>query len=136
MNWVAQLYVFCQADIGVAVESEQITQYLKQLSKNLEDWQTQQASDAINLYFFYLMRKAVLEGTVETEPAELWKLRADEMVKILQLKHRATSTEITYMTWLRSFYRFLKGKSPDQLGSSKVAKFNPIKFAIYELNIL
>ena len=55
LNWIAQLYAFCQADIGTTVESEQITQYLKQLSKNLEDWQVQQASDAINLYFFYLM---------------------------------------------------------------------------------
>ena len=62
---------FCQADIGAAVESEQITQYLKQLSKNLENWQTQQASDAINLYCFYLRRKAVPEGTAETGPAEL-----------------------------------------------------------------
>ena len=25
LNWVAQLYVFCQADIGATVESEQIT---------------------------------------------------------------------------------------------------------------
>ena len=113
MNWVAQLYVFCQADIGTTVKSEKIIQYLKQLSKILEDWQIQQASDAINLYFFYLRRNAVLEGRVEAGPAELWKLRADEMVKILRLKHRATSTEKTYMTWLRSFYRFFKGKSPD-----------------------
>jgi len=97
LNWIAQFYAFCQADIGTAVESEQITQYLKQLSKNLEDWQVQQASDAINLYFFYLRRKAVLENTVEAGPADLWKLRADEMVKILRLKHRATSTEKTYM---------------------------------------
>jgi integron integrase len=123
LNWVAQLYVFCQADIGTTVESEKIIQYLKQLSKNLEDWQIQQASDAINLYFFYLRRNAVLEGRVEAGPAELWKLRADEMVKILRLKHRATSTEKTYMTWLRSFYRFLKGKSPDQLRSSDVKDF-------------
>ncbi len=53
LNWVAQLYVFCQADIGAAVQSEQITQYLKQLSKNLEDWQFQQASAAINLFFLF-----------------------------------------------------------------------------------
>jgi len=123
LNWIAQLYAFCQADIGTTVESEQITQYLKQLSKNLEDWQVQQASDAINLYFFYLRRKAVLENTIEAGPADLWKLRADEMVKILRLKHRATSTEKTYMAWLRSFYRFLKGKSPDLLGSSDVKDF-------------
>ena len=64
MNWVDQLYVFCQVDIGTAVESKQITQYLKQLSKELDDWQTQQVSDAINLYSFNLRRKAVLEDSV------------------------------------------------------------------------
>ena len=32
-----QLYVFCQVDIGTAVEFKQITQYLKQLSKDLDD---------------------------------------------------------------------------------------------------
>ena len=64
MNWVDQLYVFCLVDIGTAVKYKQITQYLKQLSKNLEDWQTQQASDAVNLYSFYLRRKAVLEDSV------------------------------------------------------------------------
>ncbi len=64
MNWVDQLYVYCQVDIGTALESKQITQYLKQLSKNLEDWQTQQAIDAINWYSFYLKRKAVLEDSV------------------------------------------------------------------------
>jgi len=42
LNRVAQLYSLCQSDIGTAVESEQITQYLKD-----EDWQVQQASDAI-----------------------------------------------------------------------------------------
>jgi len=47
LNRVAQLYSFCQSDIVTAVESEQITQYLRQLSKNREDWQVQQASDAI-----------------------------------------------------------------------------------------
>jgi len=47
LNWVAQLYSFCQSDIVTAVESEQIIQYLRQLSKNREDWQIQQAIDAI-----------------------------------------------------------------------------------------
>ena len=64
MNWVDQLYIFCQVDIGTALESRQITQYLKPLSKEIDDWQTQQVSDAINLYSFYLMRKAVLEDSV------------------------------------------------------------------------
>ena len=99
---------FAKQILGLLVESEQITQYLKQLSKNLEDWQTQQASDAINLHFFYLRRKAVLEGTVEAGPAELWKLRADEMLKILRLKHRATSTEKNLYDLASIFLSFLK----------------------------
>lgn len=33
------------------------------------------------------------------------------------------STERTYLTWLRSFYRFVGGKSPDNLSSSDVKDF-------------
>ena len=64
LNWVDQLNILCQVDIGTAVESKQITQYLKQLSNELDDWQTQQVSDAKKLYSFYLRRKAVLEDSV------------------------------------------------------------------------
>ena len=107
LNWVTQLYVFCQAEIGTDVDPEKIIQYLKQLSKNLEDWQIQQASDAINLYFFYLRRKALMEDRDEAEPDELWKLRADEMIKILRLKHRAISTEKTYITLISAFEKVM-----------------------------
>ena len=39
LNWLTQWYVFFPADIGAAVESEQITQYLRQLSEGSGSFQ-------------------------------------------------------------------------------------------------
>ena len=45
------------------------------------------------------------------------------MKNILRLRHRSLSTERTYMYWLRSFYKHLKGTSPYELASSDVRNF-------------
>ncbi|MFC1579614.1 integron integrase [Thermodesulfobacteriota bacterium] len=45
------------------------------------------------------------------------------MRKVLRLKHRAMRTEKTYIGWVRRFYRFLNGKSPQALGCTDVKNF-------------
>ncbi len=53
----------------------------------------------------------------------MWKTVADEMRKIIQLKHLSVRTEKTYIGWVRSFYKYLKGKSPLDLNSSDVKDY-------------
>ena len=53
LNWVLQLYVFCKKDPGTQVPSNEISRYLSQLSKSQEEWQVQQAREAISLYMFF-----------------------------------------------------------------------------------
>lgn len=123
LDWVKKLFSYNQLNIGSDLDPESISKYLRQLSKNHEEWKVQQASEAINLYFFYLRQRNVNDDLTYANPNDLWKIRADEMVNVLRLKHCARSTERNYMIWLRSFYCFIKGKSPDKLESLDVKDF-------------
>ncbi len=42
---------------------------------------------------------------------------------MLRLRRRSISTEKAYLSWLRSFYRFVNGKSPDKLDNTDVKDF-------------
>ena len=123
LKWVLQMYVFCKKDPGTQVSSNEIIRYLSQLSIRQEEWQVQQAREAISLYMFFQRRKSVCGVKHKANPDSQWKVFADEMVRMLRLKHRSLSTEKTYLSWLRSFYQFLKGKSPDDLDGSDVKDF-------------
>jgi site-specific recombinase XerD len=48
---------------------------------------------------------------------------AKEMKNMLRLKHRALSTERTYLLWLRRFYLSVNGRSPFSLDSNHVKNF-------------
>jgi hypothetical protein len=53
LKWVLQMYVFCKKDPGTQVSSNEISRYLSQLSIRQEEWQVQQAREAISLYMFF-----------------------------------------------------------------------------------
>ena len=72
------MYVFCQKDYNLPASSEEISHFLKQLSKNHEYWQVQQASNAIHTYNFYLRRNKLRNQKHNAEPDELWRAVADD----------------------------------------------------------
>ncbi len=45
------------------------------------------------------------------------------MVKMMRLRHLSIRTEKTYMGWIRSYYRFLKGKPPQKLNQTDLKDF-------------
>jgi len=45
------------------------------------------------------------------------------MLNRLRLKHLALTTEKSYISWVRSFYRFLKGRSPCDIDASHMKDF-------------
>ncbi len=51
------------------------------------------------------------------------ELHADDLARMIRLKQLSTNTEKTYLTWLRSFYRFVGGKRPSELDSTDVKNF-------------
>ena len=108
---------------GDELTSTEINKFLKYISKKNEDWQVQQAADAIRIYNFYARHNTKTAITETPEVKEQWRLVADEMKKMIRLKQLRPSTESTYLRWLRSFYLHTKGLSPLTLGSNHVKNF-------------
>ncbi len=123
VNWVPKFYFSCKKVPGEAVTQNEIDEYLNSLSKHCEEWQVKQASDAIHLYLFHLRRGSVKPGWKNVAPDQAWKAASDETVRMLRLRRRSLSTERIYLVWLRSFYRFVKGKSPERLNNTDVKDF-------------
>ncbi len=123
VNWVSKFYFSCKKDPGVDVTQNEIDEYLKNLSKHCEEWRVKQASDAIHLYLFLLRRGSVKTGWKSAPADQAWKAASDETVRMLRLRRRSLSTERIYLVWLRSFYRFVKGKSPERLNNIDVKDF-------------
>jgi integron integrase len=64
-----------------------------------------------------------MKRLISANNTDQWKVAANEMIRMLRLKHRSLSTEKTYLGWLRSFYRFLDVISPFEIDDSHVSNF-------------
>ncbi len=126
LNWVnkyASFHGFTPSS-DIDVTDEMIDTYLSSLGKNYEDWQVRQAEDALRLIIFYQSHKNRKERSVDNaDQFSLWRDMAEEMVRALRLRHRAKSTERNYLNWLRKFYSYHNGKSPDELTTDDVRDF-------------
>jgi integron integrase len=121
--WVSQFYEFARRKPGDFFSSDEVERFLRHLSKNREEWQVKQAGEAIRLYDYFNRQKARFEKKAAFGAEAQWKSVADEMVRVMRLKHRSVRTEKTYLMWVRSFYRFLNGRSPRALDGSHVKDF-------------
>jgi hypothetical protein len=123
LSWITQFYAFCDKGLYDDVSHEEIDAFLRHLMKSCEDWQVSQANEAIRLYIYYNRRKCRGKANADIDSDTQWKGVAQDMVRMLRLRHRSLSTEKSYIGWLRSFYKFLNGQSPYELDSSHVKDF-------------
>jgi integron integrase len=123
LSWITRFFESCNKNPEDSVTQEEIERFLKYLSRNREDWQVKQASEAIQLYQYYKERKKTEKIKESLELNAQWKLIAESMHKILRLMHRSYRTEQAYIGWVRQFYRFMKGRSPYSLESRDVKDF-------------
>lgn len=123
LSWVIQFYGFCDKLPYDEVSAEEIDTFLKHLTRFREEWQVNQASEAIRLFIYFNRREYQGQAKADLDSNTQWKAVAQDMVRMLRLKHRSLSTEKSYIGWLRSFYRFLNGKPPYALESSHVKDF-------------
>jgi integrase len=123
ISWVNHFYKFCNKNPEDSITQEEIEPFLKYLSRNREDWQVNQASEAIQLYQYHKERKKTEKIKESLELNAQWKLIAESMHKILRLMHRSYRTEQAYIGWVRRFYLFMKGRSPYSLESRDVKDF-------------
>jgi len=123
VNWVRRFQDTFKKKSHDDFTEEEIRVFLKGMETSHEEWQVKQAKEALDLYRFYLRRLPAGENTGERATEEEWKKIGEEMIRILRLKHRALSTEKTYLNWVRDFYRFVKGVSPHNLDGTHVVNY-------------
>ena len=123
LMWVTRFYSFCNKGVDENVSHKDIEKFLKHLSKSNEEWQVNQAKEAVELFLFFRRRGLQSSSQKDIDADTRWKSVADEMVRMLRLKHRSLRTEQTYNRWLRDFYRFLNGTSPHLIESSHVKDY-------------
>ena len=122
-KWVDQLYQYYKKPPESGLTQQEISDYLSQLSRHCQQWQVIQASEAINLFVFFRRRKSIEQKNGDVSSDDRWKLHADDLIRMIRLRHLSINTERTYLSWLRSFYRFVGGKPPCELDSSDVKDF-------------
>ena len=77
--------------------SQQKENYLLMLSAEQEDWQVKQADHALRLYRHFLSIENNRKRESTKDATEAWRFAAEEMRRILRLRHRSYRTEKTYI---------------------------------------
>ncbi|WP_054029595.1 phage integrase N-terminal SAM-like domain-containing protein [Desulfatitalea tepidiphila] len=123
LRWTREFVMFCKSRPDLISLEKQIDPFLNRMAKHHEQWQVDQAGQAVRLYCYFIKRieaKPVKGGAM---PIDDWKLAGEKMVRILRLKQRSYRTEQTYMKWLRDFYLFVKPELPARLSDSHIIDF-------------
>jgi site-specific recombinase XerD len=116
--WVSKFIRFSNDKPIDQIDDNDISRFVNRLSKNYQQWQVDQAAQAIqNLFYKRDEGEAHLIQSGNTD--EQWKAVANEMINMLRLKQRSRETEKSYMYWLRDLYRFLRGQSTRKKSSKK-----------------
>lgn len=115
LEWIAACYSFLNIPHSNPLGKDQRKRFLDDMCKRYEDWQVKQADTALRLYDYFLSekRKTDTQGTGEARNA--WSALEEKMREALRLRHRAYSTEKTYLLWVRGFQGFVNGKDPASL---------------------
>jgi integron integrase len=121
--WVSQYLDFHKSSGKNDHQIDDIDQFISTLGEKYADWQLNQANEAVRAYFLFQARESTPQDPGQGSTDAHWKQVAEEMVRMLRLKQRSLTTEKTYMSWLRHFYRFTKGRSPYLLNSSTIKAF-------------
>jgi hypothetical protein len=115
LKWVSDCYAFLNEPLDNRLASEERKQFLTHIAKRHEEWQVKQADTALRLYDYFLSKAAPPKTDEPVSHNERWQHVEEKMRDALRLRHRALSTEKTYLIWLRNFRGFVGEKHPHQL---------------------
>lgn len=121
--WVANCFNSFNLDFSEQLSENQKHDYIKQFSLTHEDWQVKQAEEALRLFQFFQNENCTRESPGSSNQQEKWQSLEEKTKQFLRLKHRAVSTEKTYISWLRSFSHFIHDKAPEQLIPADIQQF-------------
>ena len=123
MFWVREFIRFCKLQENGVTPEKLINPFLIKMGRRHEQWQVDQAREALNLYCYFSSRDDSGSGKKETVSIEDWKSAGDMMRRMLRLKQRSFRTEQTYMKWLRSFYVHVKPALPGELSDLHIKNY-------------
>ena len=125
LKWVSEGYSFLKTELNNPLTGQDRERYLSHLSKNHEDWQVNQADDALRLYGFFLARKSENAAVppVNKDAGGQWPHKEESMTHALRLRHWSLRTEKTYLLWLRQFKGFTREKPPLHLDEQDFRNF-------------
>lgn len=121
IKWVSECSNFLREPIQNIISTDRKQRFLKELSKNHEDWQVKQADYALRLYNFFLSRGQQSEQASLSGRADEWRKLEEGAHKALRLL--SLNTEKTYLAWLRHFRDFVKEKRPEELEGRDLQDF-------------
>lgn len=122
LRWVSSFYSYLNVPESTQFTNDQKKEFLAHLSRRNEDWQVEQADQAIRLYGYFLSRKHA--GTVtKASKSDQWRDLQHRMRELIRLRHLALRTEKTYILWLMNFRDFLAGKEPERLDAGDLQGF-------------
>ncbi len=123
IKWVDDFLQFCRADSSSSDPQALVKPFLKTLAKQREQWQVDQAKEAISLYHFFLNSRHRNLGSNPGPWHTDWARASETMRRMLRLKHRSFRTEQTYMRWLRNFCGYVRPILPQQLNDSHIKDY-------------
>jgi integron integrase len=93
--------------------------FIEQLRKDgREDWQIEQAEDAVRIYLEFRKRSASSDNTVSIPADILERVREG-----LRLKHYAYRTEKSYVHWVERYLKYLGSIDADASSSERVRNY-------------
>ncbi len=121
--WVSKFIKFLNMKPLEQTSDDEIRAFISKLSKKYQQWQVDQAAEAIQIYLHYKNKKNETHVIQSENTNDHWKNASNEMINMLRLKQLSKETEKSYMYWLRNFYRFLSGQSPYLVDGVHVKRF-------------
>jgi len=120
VHWARRFYQFSEKYPGHSW-TEQLQMFLDSLAgdSRVEDWQLQQAEEAVRLLFtnFLTPSEKEQQGLVLINQGQDTHFSINEALskfkEVLRLKHYAYRTEQTYLDWLQRFFAYC-AKQPDK----------------------
>lgn len=123
LKWVSDGYSFLDKSDSIALSREEKERFLKHLSKTHEDWQVNQADNALRIYDYFFSSQNKNDLKQSGNKSEPWVDLEARTREALRLRHRSSSTEKTYLIWLRAFRKFLESKPPSEICSADIQRF-------------
>lgn len=123
LYWVNRFFHHHRSSANRPVNSDEIQDFLKELGRSKEDWQVSQAQDAIGTFLLFKDRALHQKSPRSPEDEDERRRLTHLMMKAIRLKQLSLNTEKAYLSWLRSFFHFQKGRSVGNLRSIHVKRY-------------